>query len=89
METIKEHYDKNGFNRKGIHKDTGTRYGTDGYDRFWYDSDRFDRRGLNRQGYRKLTPVDSDGYDIYGYDEWGYDREGYHYDGYNEEGNYW
>ena len=55
-ETYPTHYNQNGFDSSGIHRDTGTRYNPNGYDRngidqFGYDADGYDAiTGLNRLG---------------------------------------
>jgi hypothetical protein len=92
-------YDDNGFDSKGIHRDTGTEYDPNGfnvagYDADGYDSDGFDENGLDREGYDS-SGYDTDGYDRDGYDPDGFDRDGIHCDtgtrfnedGYDCEGN--
>lgn len=93
-------YDVHGFDADGIHRDTGTEFNPDGYDRYGYDEDGFNRDGYNEDGY------DADGYDEDGWNEDGlhrdtdtefgpnrrtrdgsrYNSEGYDADGYNDEG---
>ena len=60
-------YDKDGFNEKGIHRDTGDKYNLKGFDKYGYD----------RDGYNEY------GYDWHGYNRDGYDRDGYDWQGYN------
>ena len=50
-------YDKNGFNKKWIHKDTGTKfdknwYDKDWYDKIWYDRNWYDKFWHTRNFYR-------------------------------------
>lgn len=92
-----EGYDWNGFDRYGIHRDTGTdrdEYGRDidGYDEDGYDWDGLDRNGYDREGY------DIDGWTVDGYrldengverDKGGFDRDGFNEDGYDVEGYDW
>ncbi|MBP3494536.1 MAG: hypothetical protein J6J83_08030 [Oscillospiraceae bacterium] len=75
----KDKYDKNGFNRRRIHRN-GTKYDDQGFDYWGYDRSGYDRCGYNRYGY------DRSGYDRYGYDRYGYDRSGYNRQGYNTSG---
>ena len=44
------HY-KNGFNAKGNHIDTGTKFDLDGFDRNGYDEDGYDKRGYDLDGH--------------------------------------
>ena len=45
-----EQYDSNGFDTNGIHRDTGKKYDTEGYNK-----ERYDRRGFDRKGKHKDT----------------------------------
>lgn len=47
-------YDQNGFDTNGIHKDTGTIYDQDGYDKTGYDIDGYDKDGFNMEGQGKV-----------------------------------
>lgn len=47
-------YDQNGFDTDGIHKDTGTIYDQDGYDKTGYDIDGYDKNGFNIEGQGKI-----------------------------------
>lgn len=84
----KDGFKKNKFNDKGIHKDTGTQYDLNGFDKRRrhkltggrYDKNGFDKNGFNNQGIHKITTkyYDLGGYDVYGYNENGYDKYGSH-----------
>lgn len=75
-----EGYDENGFNKHGIHRDTGTNYDNEGYSKKGYDRDGYDRRGFNQEGYNR------EGYDRQGFNKNGYDKDGYNAEGYNSRG---
>lgn len=73
------------FNRKGIHRETGTKFNpqgfdVDGYDIEGYNAEGYDRNGLNRKGFDKR------GYDKQGLNRSGYDKEGYNAEGYDSKG---
>ena len=84
----------NGFNIKGIHKDTGTKYNKlgrtlDGYynklmdEKYqkWlgrFDENGFDKNGFDKNGIHKVTGTK--------YDEDGYDVDGYNTDNYRRNG---
>ena len=79
-------HDYRGFDRAGIHRDTGTQYDQHGLDQRGFDANGFDSEGYDRYGYGK------DGFDRDGYrevkhpnytflnreDKEGYDKEGFH-----------
>ena len=81
-------HDYRGFDRAGIHRDTGTQYDQHGLDQRGFDANGFDSEGYDRYGYGK------DGFDRDGYrkvvrpnigfwpwnweDKEGYDLEGFH-----------
>lgn len=95
----KDGYDENGFttyNRGAIHRDTGTKYNLEGFDKKGYDKDGYDNKGYNKEGY------DREGFNKEGYDNRGFDREGSHKetgtefnpagydkDGYGQDGFNW
>ena len=68
-----DEYDERGFNRVGVHRETGGRFDLQGYDVFGYDVRGFDADGLHRATRSRLGP---DGYDRAGFDAEGYDRAG-------------
>lgn len=61
LELNKDGYDENGFNEKGIHKDTNTRYDTEGYDYKGYDENGFNKYGYNRDGNRRFSDTSKRG----------------------------
>lgn len=81
--------DKNGFNRKGIHKN-GTRFDDFGYDIRGYDKNGYDRYGFDKNGY-DVSGFNEAGYKIDGRNSNGkynrlYDKQSYFKDRYNREG---
>ncbi len=48
-----EETDSRGFNPYGIHHETATLYGPDGYDKHGYDREGYDRKGYDFQGYNR------------------------------------
>lgn len=94
-------YDERGFDENGIHRDTGTEYGPDGFNSEGYDENGYDSDGWNEDNLHRDTDTefhpstdrtrdgayyDSEGYDVHGRDEDGYDRDGYDGDGYDRDG---
>ena len=83
-------YNDVGFDKDGLHKDTGTMYNPfgfdkDGYDIYGYDCDMYTKEGFGVDGF------DGDGYDKDGfgrdrYDKDGYDRNGFGRDMFNRNG---
>ena len=71
----KDGFFQNGFNEKGIHKDTGNEYDPEGYDNFGIDKDGFRRNGFNEKGIHKDTGNE---YDPEGYDVYEFNKEGIH-----------
>ena len=57
--------DNGGFDRDGIHKETGTAFDKNGFDYDGYDKEGYDAEGHDKGGYDKS-----------GFEEEGYDREG-------------
>jgi hypothetical protein len=93
-----EGYTKTGFDRNGIHKDTGTRFGKTGYDASGFNMYGNDRQGYGRDGFNKFGN-DRDGNNFDGFntrgihkltgtklDPKGYDRSGRDADGFNRDG---
>lgn len=76
-------YDARGFNRAGVHRETGSRLDPDGYDVFGYDVRGFDVQGVHRATH---TAFDEEGFDRTGVDACGYDRAGRDADGYDRAG---
>ena len=68
------HY-KNGFNAKGNHIDTGTKFDLDGF-----DIDGFDDQGYNQKGFNK------NGLNLYGFDKDGFDKDGFNKDDFHKNG---
>jgi len=66
-------YDVYGFSRNGIHRDTGTEYGPDGFNRYGFNEEGYDRSGY-----------DENGYDRSRFDEDGWHEEGWHRDTHTE-----
>ena len=62
--------DKNGFDEIGIHKETGTAFNPDGYNRYGCDKDGYYFNGRNSLGFNKD----------------GYNQEKFKVDGFNDEG---
>lgn len=81
-------FDKNGFDKAGYHKVTGTQYNPEGYDREGYDKDGFNKEGIHKETGDQYNPegYDREGYDKEGFDEEGYNREGYDKEDYDREG---
>ena len=87
-------FDENGFNTKtGDHKETGTPYNPEGFDKNGYNEKGFDKDGYNRQGF------DNEGYGRDGFNASGwnrdeinkntrtkYDSQGYDINGWNAQG---
>ena len=48
-----EEHDSRGFNPYGIHHETATLYGPDGFDKHGYDREGYDREGYDFQGYNR------------------------------------
>jgi hypothetical protein len=71
----KTNYDSNGFGIDGLHKDTGTQFDSNGYDRDGYDEDGWD---INDNHKDTKTKFDGNGYD----------RGGLDINGFNAGGNY-
>ena len=63
--------DKDGYDRDGLEKVTGTGFDVDGYDQNGYDKDGYYRDGYDKKGY------DVDGYNKKGYDKDGYNKNGF------------
>jgi hypothetical protein len=69
---------QNGFNNSGIHKDTGTLFNSEGYDKEGYDINGFNEEYIHKD---TGTLFNSEGYDKEGFDSIGlnvsnYDRNG-------------
>lgn len=101
MGRIKYNYDKDGYDENGfttytqgaIHRDTGTKYNPEGFDKKGYDKEGYDKNGYNSEGYDR-EGYDRNGFHIYGlhketgtsYNPAGYNRYGYNSAGYDKEG---
>ena len=82
--------DKNGFDENGIHKDTGTAFNPDGYNRYGRDKEGYysngrNSLGFNKDGYNqekfKVNEFNDDGINQFtgsSYDEEGFDENGIH-----------
>lgn len=75
---MKHIYNKAGFDRKGIHFATGTKYNKKGFNKY----------GFNKEGIHCSTGTkfDSHGFDKYSFDSEGYDNTGFNMKGYNRNG---
>lgn len=89
-------FDRNRFDRKGVHTGTGTKWDYGGFDKNGknrhtgtkFDKNGYDQRGLDKNG-RNRWGYDEDGYDKNGYDNRGYNKKGLHKDTgtkYNDRG---
>ncbi|WP_092343807.1 hypothetical protein [Candidatus Ichthyocystis sparus] len=75
-------YNDRGFDKHGVHNNTGLPYDEDGLDKNGMDIEGFDKFGFDRHGF------DRHGFDSSGYDRRGFDVNGFHKNGspYNEDG---
>ena len=93
----KEGFFANGFNRYGIHKETGDKYDLEGYAIDGLDKEGYRRNGFNEKGIHKETGTkfDSENNDIYGFNQDAihkvtgtkYDEYDYDYRGFDKNGN--
>ena len=85
--------DFNGFDKDGIHKDTGKHYDSNGFNSYGIHTrtnDKYDTNGFDIKGFHKATKnlYDTNGFNINGnhvitndkYDHNGFNRNGYHKD---------
>jgi hypothetical protein len=90
---LNDNYDINGFDRRGIHRDTGTQYDPTGYNYNGYNSLGFNRGGIhmntrtqydllgfNNDGIHIITGTqyNTEGYERSGHNSWGFNSEGIH-----------
>ncbi len=82
-------YNKYGFNKDGIHKDTSTKWNLKGVDKeglyvYGYSKDKkYVRYGFLGGFY---SGYDKEGYSFRGFDKNGYNRSGYNRSGYDKDG---
>ena len=86
-----EKHDKRGFGlESGRHKDTGTKWDKEGFNKLGLDRQGFKRDGYglagwNREGFNKKG-FDKEGFDKEGFNKKGIDRQGFNRQGFNREG---
>ena len=71
--------------RIGKHKETGTFYDKEGYNKDGYNEYGYNKEGYDKEGYNK-DGIDKEGYNKEGYDKTGYNKVGYDREGYNKNG---
>ena len=48
-----DRWDRHGFDSYGVHRETGSLYDPDGFDKYGYDREGYDREGFDFQGYNR------------------------------------